>query len=179
MVRDGTPLTLELLVNAPVFERVLNPYIENLRRIGVDASLRLVDPAQYANRLDEFDFDAILGAISLTATPTEDSLYSLFHSATVNDPGARNWAGIDDPAVNALIRIAGEATGRGELRTAIRALDRVLRANFYLIPSWDSGTHRLAWWDVFGRGEKPDYGFPVERLWWWDADKAAALGMDG
>ena len=178
LMRDGKALTLEILVNAPVFERVLNPYIENLRRIGIEASLRLVDPAQYANRLDEFDFDMILGAISLTATPTEDSLRSLFHSSTVNDPGASNWAGIDDPAVDALIRIAGEAIGRDELRTAVRALDRVLRANFYLIPSWDSNTHRLAWWDVFGRGAKPDYAFPVERLWWWDEGKAAAIGMD-
>ena len=179
LVRDGKPLTLEILVNAPVFERVFNPYIENLRRIGVDASLRLVDPAQFANRLDEFDYDMILGAVGLTATPTEDSLYNLFHSATVEDPGARNYAGISDPAVDTLIGIAGEATTREELVTAIRALDRVLRANLYLIPGWDSGTHRVAYWDVFGTPEMPPYAFPVEQLWWWDADKAAAIGMAG
>ena len=179
LVRNGEPLAIEILVNAPVFERVLNPYIENLRRIGIDATLRLVDPAQFANRLDGFDYDMILGAVGLTATPTEDSLYNLFHSGSAADPGARNYAGISDPAVDALIRTAGEATSREELTTAIRALDRVLRANDYLIPSWDSGTHRVAYWDVFGRGEKPDYAFPVEQLWWWDADKAAAIGMAG
>ena len=179
LVRDGAPLALEFLVNAAVFERVLNPYIENLRRLGIAASLRLVDPAQFANRLDTFDYDMVLTAVGLTATPTEDSLRNLFASSTANDPGARNQAGIADPAVDALIGIAGEARSRDELVTALRALDRVLRANHYLVPSWDSGTHRVAYWDVFGTPDMPPYAFPVEQMWWWDAAKAEAIGMAG
>ena len=176
LARDGERFTLEFLIRAPVFERVYLPYIENLKRIGIDASLRLVDPAQYANRLDSFDFDMIGVRFSLGATPTESSLTNLFGSAKADAPSANNYAGIKDPAIDALIAMAGQAKTRDDLVAAVRSIDRIVRANLYLIPSWVSQEHRVAYWDEMAFGAKPDYGFPVERLWWHDAAKAAAIG---
>ena len=175
--KDGEPLTVEILIRSPTFERVFSPYVENLRRIGVDASIRLVDPAQYAARTDTFDFDMTMTALSITATPTEESLRNVFGSSAAKDEGSRNWAGITDPVVDALLEEAGAATNREELTVALRALDRVLRAEFYTIPAWTSSTHRVAYWDAFGVAEKPDYFFAPELLWWWDAEKAEANGV--
>ena len=176
LAKDGEPFKLEFLIRASIFERVYGPYIENLRRIGIDASIRLVDPAQYANRLDGFDYDLIGAALSLTATPTEDGMVNMFASSSRDNPAAYNWAGIDDPAMDALVRAVGQAESREALVAACRALDRVARANLYLIPSWVSDVHRVAHWDEFGWGEKPAYAFWPERWWWRDEEKANAIG---
>ena len=174
--KDGKPFTIELLVNSPSLERVFLPYVGNLKRIGIEANIRLVDPAQYANRRDTFDFDAILTALSLTATPTEDSLRNLFGSSTADEEGSYNFSGIQDPVIDALIEKAGDVTSRGELRDVMEAIDRVWRANLYAIPAWTSDSHRVAYWDAFGISEKPDYYFAPETHWWWDAEKAEASG---
>lgn len=177
LVKDGQPLELEILIRASVFERVYLPYVQSLKRLGIDASLRLVDPAQYANRLDDFDFDMIGAAVSMVPLPTEASLVNLFGSSAADNPAAKNYAGIADPAVDALIAAAGRAETREDFTAAVRALDRVLRANLYVIPSWVSEGHRVAYWDEFGRSDiQPDFHFPVEELWWHDAGRAAAIG---
>ena len=91
--------------------------------------------------------------------------------------GSRNLPGTTDPAVDALIDAVGAADKREKLTIAMRALDRVLRARMDWIPSWHSPTHRAAYWDMFGFKEpKPDYGFPVEALWWFDEERAKAIG---
>jgi microcin C transport system substrate-binding protein len=82
-----------------------------------------------------------------------------------------------DPAVDALLDAVGAASDRKSLTTAMRALDRVLRARRDWLPNWHSTNHRVAYWDMFGSQEpKPDYGFPVEALWWFDEDRAKAIG---
>ena len=172
LVKDGEPLTVEILIRSPTFERVFGPYVENLRRIGVDASIRLVDPAQYASRMDAFDYDMTMTAFSLGATPTEDTLRNLMGSSTAEQTGSRNWSGVADPVIDALIAKAGTAGNREELTTALRAIDRVWRANLYAIPAWTGDGHRVAYWDAFGVADKPDYYFAPERLWWWNAEKA-------
>ena len=176
LVKDGKPLGVEFLIRASVFERVYGPFVENLKRVGIDGSIRLVDPAQYANRLDSFDYDMVGAALSLTATPTEDGLRNMFHSDSRDNPAGYNWAGIADPVIDDLVVKAGAATTRDELVAAMRAIDRVVRANQYLLPSWTADTHRVAHWDVFGWGEKPDYAFYPEQWWWHDEAKAAAIG---
>jgi len=158
---------------------VLTPYVRNLRSIGVDASVRLVDSSQYQRRTQDFDFDVIGRAFSMSPTPIE-SLDGFFHSRLANQPGSYNVSGIAIPAIDALIARAGQVKHRGELVDVVRAIDRVLRALHVWVPNWYSSTHRVAVWDVFGRpAEKPAYGFPVESTWWIDADKAAALGKGG
>jgi microcin C transport system substrate-binding protein len=173
----GERLVLEILVNDEVFIRVDSPFVENMRAVGIDASIRQVDPAQYAVRQNEFDFDMMSLALSLTATPAYDTLENVFHSRAATVPGSRNLPGTANPAVDALISIAGNAQSRAELTVALRGLDRVLRARMDWIPNWYSANHRAAFWDMFGFVEpKPDYGFPVELMWWFDKNKAAAIG---
>jgi microcin C transport system substrate-binding protein len=177
LVKGGEALTLEFLIDDPTFERLGLPLIENLRAVGIDASLRLVDSAQYEKRQKSFDFDMIMMALSFGATPTRDSLEGMFHSRAAGRDGTGNLPGTGDPAVDALVDAVGRAQSREDLTTAMRTLDRVLRARLDWIPCWYAPTHRAAFWDVFGFKEpKPDYGFPVESLWWWDGAKAQAIG---
>ena len=168
---------LEILVNDEVFIRVDSPFVENMRAVGIDASIRLVDAAQYSARQAEFDFDMISMAANWGATPTYESLSKVFHSSSANTTGARNLPGIADPALDELLTHVARAQSRDELIIAMRAVDRVLRARRDWIPNWNSANHRAAFWDMFGFVDpKPDYGFPVETMWWFDKDKAAAIG---
>jgi microcin C transport system substrate-binding protein len=174
---EGGLLKLELLVNDPVFIRVEQPFVDNMRAIGIDASIRLVDAAQYQERLSKFDFDMVGIAASFSATPTREELAHYFSSEAANTPSSRNLPGTADPAIDVLIDAAGKAKSRDELTAAMRALDRVLRAREDWIPNWYLANHRTAFWDMFGFKEaKPDYGFPVEALWWADEKKAKAIG---
>lgn len=173
----GETLTLEVLVDDDDWIRIDSPWIENMKAIGIDASIRVVDSAQYTARQVSFDFDLISMAMSFAATPTRDDVETLFHSRTATLPGSKNLAGIADPAVDALVDAAGQADNRESLTAALRALDRVLRARQDWIPNWYLANHRAAFWDMFGFKEpKPDFGFPVEAMWWFDKDKAAAIG---
>jgi microcin C transport system substrate-binding protein len=173
----GEPFRLEMLIEDEVFLRVLSPFVENMRAIGIDASIRQVDSAQYQARQADFDYDVISMAQSFTGTPTRDQLVDTFHSSAARASSSRNYPGTESPAVDALIDIAGKAKTRDELIVAIRALDRVLRARRDWIPNWHAANHRSAFWDMYGyRDPKPDYGFPVESLWWIDEEKAKAIG---
>ena len=170
-------LTVEILVRSEVFVRVDTPFMENMRIIGIDASIRLVDPAQFQARVNDFDFDLVGTAFSFSATPTMEDLQNVFSSKAADIPGSRNFPGTKDGTVDALIDEIGRVESRKELVTAMKVLDRVLRARRDWIPNWHAANHRAAFWDMFGFKEpKPDYGFPVETLWWVDAGKAAALG---
>ena len=174
---NGEAFTLEFLVNSEVFVRVYSPFMENLKAIGIQAELRLVDPAQYQARLRDFDFDLMGMALQYSATPTRSSFDDLLTSRAADIPGTYNMPGIKSEAVDRLVQMIGTAESREELVTVMRVLDRVLRARFDWVPTWNASSHRAAYWDKFGFVEpKPDYGFPVETLWWEDADKAARLG---
>ena len=145
--------------------------------IGIDATIRLVDSAQYQARQNDYDFDMVMMAQSFGATPTRDQLANTFHSRAAGLVGSRNLSGTNSPAVDALIEKAGGARDREEFVTILRTLDRVLRARRDWIPNWYAANHRAAYWDMFGfREPKPDYGFPVEILWWRDEEKAKAIG---
>ncbi len=174
---NGTPFTLEILIRSPTFERILGPYVRNLKALGIDASIRLVDPAQFQARMDTFEFDMVGFARSLAATPTVEALQQLFGSDARDVTGSGNLPGIADPAVDALIDAARTADSREALVPVLRALDRVLRLTHTLIPNWYAPNHRVAFWDMFGFPEtKPDYAFPVETTWWFDEAKAKAIG---
>ena len=175
--KNGQPFTLEFLIRSPTFERVLSGFVTNLKAIGIDASIRLVDPAQYQARLEEFDFDIAGIAFSLQATPTGEGMKQFFYSEYADRTGSKNYSGIRLEAVDKLLNEIGAAKNREDLVFAIRALDRVLRSYHFWIPNWYSANHRVAYWDMFGFKEpKPDYGFPVEQLWWFDEEKAKAIG---
>ena len=173
----GERLSLEMLERDPVFVRVNSPFVRNMRAIGIDASIRVVDAAQYQARLTDFEFDMVSMAQRFPATPTRESLELIFHSRAVDLPGSRNLPGTSDPAIDHLLELIGNAADRDTLEIALRVLDRVLRARWDWIPNWHAASHRAAFWDMFGYSEpKPEYGFPVEALWWHDVDKARAIG---
>lgn len=173
----GEVFRLEYMINGAEQQRVYGKFFDTLRRIGVDASFRLVDEAQYQDRQQRFDYDMILIAFSLGATPTRDALGLFFGSRARDVPGSYNFPGMADEAVDALVAKIGEAKTREELTVAILCLDRLLRARLDWIPNINADQHRVAYWDLFGFKEpKPDYGFPVESLWWYDEARAKAIG---
>jgi microcin C transport system substrate-binding protein len=171
----GEPVTFEFLIDEPTFQPHHMPFIKNLATIGIDATLRVVDPVQYRKRVDEFDFDLTVQRFNFSATPG-DSLRSYFTSQSAKMSGSFNLAGIADPVVDALVEKILGAETRGELTTACRALDRMIRAGRYWIPHWYLAAHRVAYWDVFGFPEKkPGFWRGIPETWWYDQDKAAKL----
>jgi microcin C transport system substrate-binding protein len=170
---NGEPITIEFLIDEPTFEPHHMLFIKNLTLLGIDASLRLVDPVQYRARRDGFDFDITVDRLGFSDTPG-DSLRSYFSSQAAALQGSNNLAGMADPAIDALIDGIIAAPSRPELITACRVLDRVMRAGRYWIPHWYKPSHWIAYWDVFGRPPaQPRYFRGIPETWWYDRDKAA------
>lgn len=174
---SGKPLTVEILVQDPSSERIALFYKPSLERIGISTSIRVVDDAQYQNRLRSFDFDMIIDQWGESLSPGNEQR-EFWGSQTADIPGARNTIGIKNPAVDALIEKVIYAKDRGELVAATHALDRVLLWNFYLVPQFTYGFSRYARWDRFAHAEPlPKYGRSgLPTLWWYDQEKAARIG---
>ncbi len=175
----GEPIAFEFLIDEPSFQPHHMPLIKNLATLGIEATLRIVDPVQYKARTDEFDFDVTVVRMSFSTTPGE-ALRTYFSSVAAATKGSQNLAGIANPAVDALIDRIIDVKTRTELVIAARALDRVLRAGQYWIPQWHRASHPIAYWDVFGHPEAPPYyarGAP--ETWWYDREKAARLERSG
>ncbi len=172
---DGETLTIEFLIFAPTFERVIAPYVRNLKLLGVDASIRFVEAAQYQERLKTFDFDIITQRFAMGQTPGVE-LQAFFSSTTAEVQGSFNLAGVKNPAVDALIGHAIRAKSREELNTALRALDRVLRGLHFWVPHWYKASHNVAHWDMFGAPEtKPAFDRGILETWWIDSEKLSKL----
>ena len=169
----GEKLAVEILIDTGGFERIAGPYVRNLRQIGVEATIRMVDPAQYERRLKTFDFDMAVQRYSMQLTPGVE-LKSFWGSEAARTDGSFNLAGIADPVVDALIEKVMAAKSRAELTTATRAVDRVLRAGHYWVPHWYKASHNLAFHDKLGwPAVKPRYDRGALVTWWYDAEKAA------
>jgi microcin C transport system substrate-binding protein len=176
---NGEPFSIEFLIDEPSFEPHHMAFIRNLKTLGIDATLRLVDPVQSRARRDNFDFDITIDRFSFSSTPG-DSLRSFFSSQAAKIPGSNNLSGISDPTVDALIDIIIAANSRAALVTACRALDRVIRAGRYWVPNWYKASHWIAYWDVFGRPPaQPRYFRGIPDTWWYDPDKAAKIKLRG
>lgn len=173
---DGNQLVMEFLSSSPAFERIVLPYVKNLRLLGIEASFRLVDPAQFQKRVNDFDFDIVGHRFTLTPT-LGSSIQNFWTSESAETFGSYNLSGIRLPAIDDLVEKAINASSRQEMVTAARALDRVLRAGFYWVPQWFKASHTVALWDMFGiPTDMPAYDFPVETTWWVDMEKAARIG---
>jgi microcin C transport system substrate-binding protein len=173
---QGEQLSIEFLDNSPAFERVVQPYVRNLGRLGIQARYRVVDASQYQQRLNEFDFDVATRRWSMSPTPGE-GIRRFWTSASADSPGTNNLSGISDPVIDELTDKVVNAESREAQVVAARALDRVLRAGRYWVPHWYKGSHHVACWDAFGRPpEKPRYSRGILDTWWYDPDKAAQIG---
>ena len=165
----GQRLEFEFLTYTRTFERVAAPYQRNLEKLGVKLNVRMVDPALFQKRLEQFDFDMTVAGFPQSASPGNEQL-DYFGSAAARQPGSNNLIGLQDPAVDALLQRFVTFRHRAELVAASRALDRVLRAGYYLMPNWHLAYHRIAYRDIFGRPERLPRYFQaqdwVERTWW-------------
>ncbi len=171
----GEPFEVEFLLVSPAFERIVLPYIRNLKRIGIRATVRTVDSAQYERRVKSFDFDIIVGGWGQSLSPGNEQR-NYWGSAAADRPGSRNLAGIKDPAVDWLIEQIIFAKSRKDLVAATRALDRVLLWNFYVLPTWHITYERTARWNRFGKPARiPDYSVGFPDIWWWDEEKAKRI----
>lgn len=171
----GETLQVEILLFEDTFQRVILPYIANLRNIGVDARIRLVNGAEYQKRLKTFDFDMAIQRYSLSLTPGVE-IENYWGSASAKQEGSPNLAGISNPVVDALADKVMAAQSREELVTAARAIDRVMRAGHYWVPQWYKASHNIAYWDKFSRPEtKPKYDIGSPGTWWYDSAKADKL----
>ncbi|WP_462402828.1 extracellular solute-binding protein [Pseudomonas sp. Marseille-QA0332] len=160
----GHPFALELLLVNPNLERILQPYVENLASIGVQARLRTVDRAQYKQRLDHFDFDMILMTLPQTLSPGLEQ-WQYFHSSQASVNGSKNYAGIRDPIVDHLLDALLAARSRDQQVAAARALDRVLSWHDYMIPNWYLDNHRLAYRNRFAFVTTPPYTLGLNSWW--------------
>ncbi len=170
----GKPFSFEILLASATWERIALPFVRHLERLGIEARVRTVEPAQYRKRTDDFDFDMIVDSFGQSLSPGNEQR-DFWSTAAAGTPGSRNTVGIKDPVVDELIELVINAPDRESLIARTRALDRVLLSGNYLIPHWHIRTFRVAYWDKFGRPEKnAKYALCVE-CWWVDADKARAL----
>lgn len=176
--KDGQELTLGILQFSPAFDRIVNPYIENLTRLGVKATLDRVDMSQYVDRRRTGDFDLVNHSFSMGYEPGV-GLRQWFDSSTAED-SSRNLMGLANPAVDQLITAVIDAQSLEDLTTTTHALDRVLRAQGFWVPQWFKDVHTVAYYDMY---HYPDPLPPFSRgelsFWWFDADRAAELHEAG
>ncbi len=164
--KSGQPMSFEILLSSPLLERWAVPYATNLKKIGIDARIRTVDAAQYTNRARSFDFDMIWNVWAETVNPGNEQA-DYWGSGSANQQGSRNYAGIANPAVDALVRMIIFAPNRDEQVAAIKAMDRVLLANHYVIPLFYRDTYSIAYWNTVTRpAEFPAYGLGFPDAWW-------------
>ncbi|MEM6811208.1 MAG: extracellular solute-binding protein [Pseudomonadota bacterium] len=162
----GQRLSFEIVDSNPLFERWVLPFIANLKRIGVEANFRVVDPAQYQNLMNEFNFDMTILSIAQSSSPGNEQR-DFWSSAKAEIPGGRNYMGIQDPVVDELIEKIIQAPNRQELVFHTRALDRVLLAGHYVIPQWHIDYWRIAYWNKLERPETLSDLTPAIIDTWW------------
>ncbi|MEM9734480.1 MAG: extracellular solute-binding protein [Pseudomonadota bacterium] len=172
---QGEPFKLEILGASPTSEKVNAPWINSLRRLGIDATFRVVDVSQYIQRVRSFDYDVISSGIRQSQSPGNEQR-SYWSSEAADQPGSRNLFGAKDKTIDALIERIIFAKDRAELVATTKALDRVLLFNYYTVPQWYLDTSRVAYWDKFEIPKpQPSYlGIDLES-WWINPEKAKAL----
>jgi len=167
---ENQPLEFSVLLAQKGFDRILAPFARNLAKLGIQMKYHKVDRSLYTRRLRAFDFDMIVGSFPGSMSPGNE-LRNMFHSASVNKNGSRNFMGVSNPVVDALVDKIIASTNRADLIVACRALDRVLLHGDYVVPNWYINTHRIAYWDKFNKPDKLPLYYAVES-WvissWWE-----------
>lgn len=164
--KNGMKLKFEILESNPVFERWVLPFIQNLKRIGVEANFRVVDAAQYQNRMNEYDFDMTIGGFGQSSSPGNEQR-DFWGSEKADIPGSRNYIGIKDPVIDEMIEGIIQAKDRQDLVVKTRAMDRVLLHSHYVIPMWHYNKWRMAYWNKIKRPEQlSPISQNISNTWW-------------
>lgn len=167
----GKPFEIEFLLVSPTFERVVQPYLQSLEKLGITGTIRIVDTSQYQNRMDNFDFDMAIGSFAQSLSPGNEQR-EFWGCESASQPGGRNIVGICDPVVEALIDAVIFAKDREALVTATHALDRVLLWRHYVVPQWHIPYVRAAIWSRIAYPEPtPDYSIGFPTVWWYAEEK--------
>ncbi len=175
LVNDkGEPFKFEFLLDNPDFEKVVGPFILNLKRVGITAEIRKIDPAQFEKRMETFDFDMTLLGIGESLSPGNEQR-EFWTSAAAAENGSHNYMGVRSKPVDELVDLIIAAPDRASLTTRVHALDRLLLQGHYVIPNWHLSKFRVAYWDNVARPENdPPYGLDTD-AWWYDAKGAEAV----
>ena len=174
LVKDGKPFTFEFLLDQPEFERIVLPFVQNLKRIGIDAGIRKIDPAQYENRMKSFDYGMTVVLFPESLSPGNEQR-DFWGSTAAGEEGSQNYLGIKSPAVDELIDLIINTPDRPNLLTRVHALDRVLLHGYYVIPNWHISYFRVASWDKFARPKvSPPYTLALD-TWWLDPQRAQTV----
>ena len=174
----GEQLKLELVFVQDSTLRVVQPFIENLKKAGIDASSRRVDSAQYERITDSYDYDLLMIGANFFPPPGEE-LRTYFQSSSADEEGTGNWSGIKDPVIDELLDEIADMPRRTEddleiLKATTRVLDRILLAGHYIVPTYYARRDRFAYWDLFGKpDQRPKFGTGAPNTWWWDPNEEA------
>ena len=167
---NGEPFEFEILLVSPAFERIVLPFIDNLEKLGINASLRTIDSSQYQKRVESFDFDMVVFTFSQSLSPGNEQR-NFWSSGAADTNGSRNIIGIKNNVIDLLIENLINAKDREDLITISRALDRVLLWNYYVIPQWHISAYRVLYWDMFDQPkQKPKYSLGFD-TWWVNQNK--------
>ena len=176
--KDGQPLTLTILSYSPTFDRIINPYVQNLRSVGIDAEMERVDISQYVDRRRSSDYDLVNHTFSMGFEPGI-GLRQWYASETADD-SSRNLMGLKDEAVDRLLDVVIDAETVEELTTATHALDRVLRAKGFWVPQWFKDVYTVAYYDMYRHPEElPPLALGYLSFWWYDEEAGDALRESG
>lgn len=162
----GQRLSFKIIDNNPLFERWILPFIANLKKLGVEASFRVLDPAQYQNRMNTFDYDMTISSFSQSDSPGNEQR-DYWSSQKADMKGSRNYLGIKNPVIDAIIEEIIRAPSREELIAQCRALDRILLAGHYVIPNWHIDHFRVAYWKKLQKPDKISPQAPNVSTTWW------------
>jgi len=176
--KTGAPFVFEVLTHRPIYEKWVGPFLLNLERLGIKGSLRIVDPTQYLNRMNEFDFDVTVGERLYWGGQSDspgNEQREMWGSAAADHQGSENWIGIKNPAIDAIIEDLTQAQTRESLLAHARALDRILLWNHYVIPGYVEPEIWWAYWSKLGRPDVTPNDGPSPAAWWYDPEKAAKL----
>jgi microcin C transport system substrate-binding protein len=171
---DGQPFTFEILLDQPAFERVSLPYVQWLSRLGIDARVRTVDPAQFQRLMDTYDFDMVVVSYGESESPGNEQT-GYWTCSSAKEDGGYNLMGVCSPVIDDLVRQVVSASDHEHLLIATHALDRVLLAGWYVVPHWYLQSVRAAYWDRFGRPGEPVRTGLEFGSWWVDPVKSAAI----
>lgn len=173
--KTGEVMAVEFLIESPIWERIILPYVQSLKRLGINATVRTVDDSQYVKRVTDWDYDIVVASFPQSESPGNEQR-DFWSSAAAKIKGSRNAMGIENPAVDLLIDKVIFAKSRDELVAATRALDRVLLWNHYVVPMWHIAYDRIAYWDKYKRPDPgPSRATAFPTIWWYDKEAAAKV----
>ena len=171
---SGEKFKFEILLVSPAFERIVLPFKDNLEKLGISVNVRIIDSAQYQQRIETFDFDMVVSSIRQSLSPGNEQR-NFWGSDAADTNGSRNIMGIKNPVIDSLIEKVISAKDREDLIITTKALDRVLLWNHYVIPQWHISSYRTLYWDIFDKPKiRPKYSLGTN-TWWIDPLKASTI----